>query len=153
MDKASSERRMTWYYRGKQDDPKPRKIPCQWLIDIRETPWVKCTDGVYRIPQDAPIGSGETSEIISAEINEEVVEFYTSINVIFGSDLKGMSPEQRIDLWKREKFVDGDFFIKTLEESGLEGEKLVNALLQSNSKFFHLGPQTADVYYPNLYLY
>ena len=132
MDKASSERRMTWYYRGKQDDPKPRKIPCQWLIDIRETPWVKCTDGVYRIPQDAPIGSGETSEIISAEINEEVVEFYTSINVIFGSDLKGMSPEQRIDFWKREKFVDGDFFIKTLEESGLEGEKLVNALLQSN---------------------
>jgi len=132
MNKASSERRMTWYYKKKKNDPKPRKMPCQWLIDIRETPWVKCTDGVYRIPQDAPIGSGENSEIMSAEIDEKVVEFYASINVIFGSDLKGMSPEQRIDFWKREKFIDGDFFIKTLEDSGLEGGELVNALLQSN---------------------
>ena len=132
MKKASSQRSMTWYYKKKQEDPKPRKMPCQWLTDIRETAWVKCTDGGYRIPREAPIISGENSEIISAVINDDVVEFYSKIGVVFGSDLKGMSPEQRIDFWKREKFIDGDFFIKTLEDSGLEGEGLVNALLQSN---------------------
>jgi hypothetical protein len=136
-DTKIQKRGMTWYYARKEcKDPKPAKMPCKWLTDLLTTPWVKCTDGKgheeYRIPQDAPIGSGDDPNVIEAEIDEKVVEFYTSINVIFGSDLKGMSPEQRIDLWKREKFIDGDFFIKTLEDSGLEGGELVNALLQSN---------------------
>jgi hypothetical protein len=132
-DKKYAVRRMTWYYAGIKEDPKPRKEPCKWLIDLRETAWVKCTGGGgYRMPRDAPLGSGGNSEAIEADIDDEVVEFYSSINVTFGSDLKGMSPEQRIDFWKRERFIDDKFFIKTLEESGFEGDELANALLQSN---------------------
>ena len=80
---------------------------------------------VYRYHKMRLLVRGRLQKSFSAEINEEVVEFYTSINVIFGSDLKEC--RQNNESISGEKFVDGDFFIKTLEESGLEGEKLVNA--------------------------
>ena len=132
MKTATSQRSMTWYYKKMKEDPKPRKMPCQWLTDLRETAWVKCTDGGYRVPGDAPIVSGENTGVFSAEIDDEIVEFYESISVIFGSDLQGMSPEQRIDFWKRNRFTDDKLFIETLRESGLEGKDLNDAILQSN---------------------
>ena len=136
-DTKIQKRGMTWYYdRKERKDPKPAKMPCKWLTDLLTTPWVKCTDGKgheeYRIPQDAPIGSGDDPNVIRADLDGEVVDFYASINVIFGSDLQGMNPLQRIDFWKRERVIDDKLFIKTLKESGLEGEEMATVLLQSN---------------------
>ena len=131
-DPTIKHRKMTWFNRKKQEDPGRRNRPCQWLIDLRETAWVKCTNGEYRKPEDAPIGYEGDSTTVTAEIGEEIVKFYSKLNVTFGSDLKGMTLEHRIEYWKREKVVDPEFFIETLEESGIEGEELANVLLQSN---------------------
>ena len=71
----------------------------------------------YRRPRDAPIVSGDNPDIISAEIDDKVVEFYSKLDVVFGSDLNGMSPSQRIDYWKSARVTDTDLFISTLVES------------------------------------
>ena len=132
LNKAIKKRTMTWFYSGKKDDGENKLMPCKWLTDLRETAWVRCTDGEYRRPRDAPIVSGDNPDIISAEIDDKVVEFYSKLDVVFGSDLNGMSPSQRIDYWKSARVTDTDLFISTLVESGLKDEELKNALLDSN---------------------
>jgi len=131
LNKAIKKRTMTWFYGGKKYDEN-KLSPCKWLTDLRETAWVRCTDGKYRSPRDAPIISGDNPDIISAEIDDKVVEFYSKLDVVFGSDLNGMSPSQRIEYWKSARVTDTDFFISTLNESGLTDEELKNALLDSN---------------------
>lgn len=132
LNKAIKKRTMTWYYKKGKDDGEIKSMPCKWLTDLRETAWVKCTDGKHRRPRDAPIVSGDNPDIVSAEIDDKVVEFYSKLDIVFGSDLNGMSPSQRIEYWKSEKVTDTDFFISTLVESGLKDEELKNALLDSN---------------------
>ena len=84
---AIKKRTMTWYFKKRKDDGESKLMSCKWLTDLRETAWVRCTDGKYRRPRDAPIVSGNNPDIISAEIDDKVVKFYSKLDVVFGSDL------------------------------------------------------------------
>ncbi len=104
----------------------PKKIPgtkeANWLTQLRDYEWVKCSDGIYRKPSNSPPpGSGEPH----AELDLDVIDFYSDIGIIFENSMDDLDPEQCLDLWTKQPVMREKLFLRKLDNlKMLEAEKL-----------------------------
>ena len=116
--------RIEWYFNTDRDESSLNQAT--WIVDLQNTEWVKCSDGVIRKPSDSPLEGGEGE--FHALVDNNISEIYEKLGIKFGQDTDTMDDHQVLRWWKNNAVRDVPRLIEILRERGLKGDALVDEI-------------------------